>query len=479
MRIKIDESPTLGVIPIEDIKLDVNSRDDIPRILRSLQEIWQQPDLRDRILQVIQDQVGDGVRQDTGRPGMGCWRIFVLLLFKQVLNIDFDRLTELANQHQSLRQMLQLDPWDEKPVHFKRQAIIKNVSLVSEASWERINAMILEFGYAVMAPSKAGPEQVSCDSYVVETEVRFPMDVRLLYKATQKFMKLSSKAWVALSLAGELKGWRQLSYLTNSLHRAYERIKSAKQYRSNPEAVRAYLELCTLRIDKCLELENFVRERFPDSEWVQQLQTISAQAQKLHEQVRLRLLEAEVIPNEEKIYSLHAPHTRWIRKGKARPKEVELGVPVTISQCTHGLILWWKIMWKEVDVDITKEVVEQITVRFPSVRTISFDRGFSSKENLEAIQPLVEHPVLPKKGRRNQEERARESTPEFKKARKQHALIESRINCLEHHGGDRVRTKGGKNGFARTVAASVVATNLCQIGKFLMKRDQKRLRKAA
>ncbi len=102
-----------------------------------------------------------------------------------------------------------------------------------------------------------------------------------------------------------------------------------------------------------------------------------------------------------------------------------------------------------------------------------------TQQNLEAIQPLVEHPVLPKKGRRNQADRARESTPEFKKARKQHALIESRINCLEHHGGDRVRTKAGKDGFARTVAASVVATNLCQIGKFLMKRDQKRLRRAA
>ncbi len=162
-----------------------------------------------------------------------------------------------------------------------------------------------------------------------------------------------------------------------------------------------------------------------------------------------------------------------------RPKDVELGVPVTISQCTLGLILWWKIMWEDLDVDITKEVVEQITARFPSVHTISFDRGFSSQQNLEAIQPLVEHPVLPKKGRRNQADRARESRPEFKKARKQHALIESRMNCLEHHGGDRVRTKGGKDGFARTVAASIVATNLCQIGKFLMKRDQKRLRRAA
>ncbi len=316
MRNTINRSPTLGVVPIEEIELDVDSRDDIPRILRALQEIWQRPGSRDQILQVIQDQVGDGVRQDTGRPGMSYWMIFVLLLMKQALNIDFDRLTELANQHQSLRQMLQLDLLDGHTVRLKRQAIIKNVSLVSASSWQRINAMILEFGYAVMAPSEAGPEQVSCDSYVVETEVRFPMDVRLLYDATQTWMKRSAKAWAALipSRMCPLTGWRQLSYLTQSLYIAYRRVGSAKQYRSNPEAVKAYLNLCTLRINKCLALEAFVREHFPDSGWVQRLQPISAQAQKLHEQVRLRLVEKEEIPNEEKIYSLHAPHTRWIRK---------------------------------------------------------------------------------------------------------------------------------------------------------------------
>lgn len=481
MRSTINWSPTLGVVPIEDIEIDVDSRDDIPRVLRALQEIWSRRRCRDQILQVIQDQVGAGVRQDTGRPGMSYWMILVLSLLKQALNIDFDRLTELANQHEGLRQMLQVDLLDGQKIRFTRQAIINNVSLVHEESWQRINATIIAFGYAVLAPTQKGPQQVSCDSYVVETEIRFPMDVRLLYDATRTFMKQSSKAWAALllPLMCTLTGWRQLGYLTHSLYLAYRRVGSAKQYRSNPKAVKAYLKLCTLRINKCLALEALVRERFPDSGWVHRLQTISAQAQKLHEQVRLRLVEKKVIPNEEKIYSLHAPHTRWIRKGKARPKEVELGVPVTISQCTLGLILWWKIMWEGVDVDITEEVVKQITARFPKVHTISFDRGFSSQENLEAIQSLVEHPVLPKKGRRNQADRARESTPEFKKARKQHVLIESRINCLEHHGGDRVRTKGGKDGFARTVAASIVATNLCQIGKCLMKRDQKRLRRAA
>ena len=101
--------PRLVWFSIKDIEIDLDSQNDIPRILRMLQEIWVRPDFRDRILQVIQDQVGEGVRQDTGRPGMNYWRIFVLCLFKQALKIDFDWLTELANEHQSLRRMMQLD----------------------------------------------------------------------------------------------------------------------------------------------------------------------------------------------------------------------------------------------------------------------------------------------------------------------------------------------------------------------------------
>ena len=53
------------------------------------------------------------------------------------------------------------------------------------------------------------------------------------------------------------------------------------------------------------------------------------------------------------------------------------------------------------------------------------------------------------------------------------------INCLEHHGCSRIRTKGGPIGFARTVGASIVATNLCQIGTKLLLQDRERYRRAA
>ena len=59
-----------------------------------------------------------------------------------------------------------------------------------------------------------------------------------------------------------------------------------------------------------------------------------------------------------------------------------------------------------------------------------------------------------------------------------HPAIESAINGLEHRGLDRVRSHGA-DGFARTVALSVLAANLHRIGLILQKRERKRQRLVA
>ena len=152
-------------------------------------------------------------------------------------------------------------------------------------------------------------------------------------------MKIFSKAWTALLLPMmcTLTGWRQRGHLTRSLYVAYLRGSSAKRYRPNPEAVEADLWICTLRINKYLQLERFVRERFPDSKWAQRLATICEQAQKLHEYVRLHLIEKEEIPRMRRKCILS---TRLIPVGSAggRPRQ-RGGTGSSISQNNRMLIL--------------------------------------------------------------------------------------------------------------------------------------------
>ena len=108
----------------------------------------------------------------------------------------------------------------------------------------------------------------------------------------------------------------------------------------------------------------------------------------------------------------------------------------------------------------------------------SFDRGFHSPANRVRLDELLDLNVLPRKGRLNRAERERESDEAFAAARRQHPAVESAINHLEHRGLDRVRTRGA-DGFARTVALSVLAANLHRLGRLLRQRERKRRRRAA
>ena len=94
------------------------------------------------------------------------------------------------------------------------------------------------------------------------------------------------------------------------------------------------------------------------------------------------------------------------------------------------------------------------------------------------LDALLDLNALPTKGYLSRADREREAEEPFAAARRAHPAIESAINGLEHRGLDRVRSHGA-DGFARTVALSVLAANLHRIGLLLQKRERKRRRLAA
>ena len=81
MRAQFDTEPTLGMASIEDMFVDPHSRDDTSQIILALQSIWMATDLRDRIVMYLQEEIGEGTNQNTGRPGLTYWRIFVWAVF--------------------------------------------------------------------------------------------------------------------------------------------------------------------------------------------------------------------------------------------------------------------------------------------------------------------------------------------------------------------------------------------------------------
>ena len=175
---------------------------------------------------------------------------------------------------------------------------------------------------------------------------------------------------------------------------------------------------------------------------------------------------------DEKVFSIFESHTRWISKGKAGTP-VELGVPVCVLEDNHGFILHHEVMWQGSDVDYAQPMIRETQARFPELRWCSFDRGFHSPENRLRLDELLDHNVLPRKGRLSKVDREREQDERFVAMRRQHPAIESAINNLEHRGLDRVRAFGA-DGFARVVALSIVAFNIHRIGLLLRRKTRRR-----
>ena len=104
----------LGQVPIEEIWTNPKSRDDIPAVLKGLQHIWSDEELRARLLALLDEHILPEADRTVGRPGMDLWQILVLGVLKQGLGCDFDRLHDLTNHHQTIRAFLGHGDFDDK-----------------------------------------------------------------------------------------------------------------------------------------------------------------------------------------------------------------------------------------------------------------------------------------------------------------------------------------------------------------------------
>ena len=144
-------------------------------------------------------------------------------------------------------------------------------------------------------------------------------------------------------------------------------------------------------------------------------------------------MNGEVIPHSEKVFSIFEEHTEWICKGKAGIP-VELGIRVSILEDQYQFILHHRIMWKETDDKVAIPIIEEAKQRYPLINQCNFDKGYYSKANVIELNTHLDHVILPKKGRCNQEEKAWQESDIFAEARGQHSGVEACINNLEKIG---------------------------------------------
>ncbi len=443
----------------------------MPPVLVALQQIFITPELNEKIFLLLEEKISK-CKKTTGRPGMDLWHILVLAIVRHTLNTNWDRIEYLSNNDKTLRKIMgvHVEKFGIEELEFAYQTIVDNVSQIDEEMLHKMNDIVVAYGQKLFKKKEAAVIlQLKTDSFSAETNVHFPTDLNLLYDSLRKGVETVAHL---CKQDKTIKGWRKHKSIISGV-KSFFRVASHKVFKGKNEAekrqsVKNYLHKARAINKNLIAVKSSSASLLTAVVLQQYIDYIS----KFTDQIERRLLKGEVIPADEKIFSIFEPHTEWITKGKLN-KKVELGHLVLITTDQHSFIVDYKVMEKQKDPQQINDLVNRIKVKFPdaAISSHSFDKGFWNKDNLAFLMAQdITTVVLPKRGRHTKDDTKRQSEPGYKLLRKKHSAVESNINMLEHHGLNRCPDKGLRH-YKSYVGLSVLAYNLHQLGKKII--DQK------
>ena len=480
MRQRFEQQMNLRTVAIADVKFPLKSRDELPPVLMALQYIFITLSLNEKVFDLLEKKICNG-KKKTGRKGMDLWHILVLAVVRHACGTNWDTLETWSNHHELVRKVMGVHASafiEDEKIAFHYQSILDNVSLIDEVLLQQINQLVVEAGHHLVKKKEAEAFKLKTDSYALETNIHFPTDLNLLWDSLRKCLDMIEK----LQAITSLKGWRKIKNIRKmlkSLFRATsQKVFKGKDEQQKKNYVKQYLHQARLLEVRAEEIIKYPPVKIGDEEQIiaiiELLNKYKGFVTKFTDQIDCRLLKCEVIPAEEKIFSIFEEHTEWLTKGKLN-KKVELGHLLLITTDQYQFIIDYKVMENQRDAAQVSGLCERIKNNFTGkkIYSHSFDKGFFSKDNQAILQDAaIEQVILPKQGKHSKKDKERESNPTFKKLRNAHSAVESNINMLEHHGLNRCMDKGLR-GFKRCVGLSVLAYNLHILGNVLKARQLK------
>jgi len=463
-------------VPIEELQLNLNCRDEIIPILEGLKHVFCQPELRDELTRLVARDVNESTRDDVGREGFDYWQILVLAVVRLGCNLDYDRLEDLCENHRALRCLLCVGQWDE--TNFAARRIRDTLCLLKPATLEKMNHAVVSHGQQLHGK---GATKVRADSFVIETDIHHPTESSLIGDGLRKLIPLCAEL---APLVGE-GGWRQSAHLQKKAKRQVRevaRISASKSPRVQATLNGTYGKLLDharriLERARILEKKaHRVASRYSTtpkivvlcdqlSHWIKLTAQVCGTAYR-------RTQLGENVENAEKLFSLFETHTQLYRRGKAGQPN-QFGRLALIYEDGAGFISHYHLMAR--DATDERVVCEQTRIaqqrHHGAIEEASFDRGFYSQGNARELQQILDAPCLPPSHRNQYAEWMKKATVQFRQARQSHPGVESAIGALQSGNGlKRCRDKT-ETGFERYLGLAILGRNLHTLGKLLIARQ--------
>ena len=471
MRKSYSHQLRLDCLPIEQVSLNFECRDEIVPVLAGLQHLYSQIELRDQVTSLIAGDVNETSRDNIGREGLSYWQILVLGIVRLGCNLTYDKLQDLCENHRALRGILNVGDWDRTSFDWRR--IRDTLVLLKPDTLERINELIVAHGQHLHGDARG---QVRADSFVCQTNIHYPTESSLIWDGMKKLLPVSRKLADSLGL----NDWRQTSHHLRKIKqqvREIARLSASDSPKVTSQVYPAYgvlLSHAVVMLNRVYTLQNKANEATlnkTQSKWLANINHFYELTCQVGETAYRRTQLRETVPNQDKIFSIFETHTQLYRRGKAGEPN-QFGRLVMVYEDAAGFISHYHLMDRqELDADV---VVEQTRIaqrkHGGQIEDASFDRGYFSDSNQTELESIVDHPCLPPRHRNQYAAWLSDASVRVHQSRERHSGIESSIGAFQSGNGMKRCRDRGESGLERYLALAVMGRNIHVLGKLLIAR---------
>jgi transposase, IS5 family len=434
------------------------------------------------VVELVRQDLERGLKKpNAGRNGISPEQTLRSLTLMRVKNWDYRELAERINDGYTLRSFTLFDA----NVVPKHDAFNRAFNRLTPATLAAINQAVVQ--EAVKLSVEDG-KQLRVDTTVVETNIHYPTDATLLWDTVRTVTRL---VW---DLHEQLpRGVKGFTDRTRSARRRMQAIQRMTARQREQQQTPKYRELIRITGQVLQNAKQVIaaakRVRKVDvvasvmiGGICKEITSFCQLGDRVIDQTRRRVLQAETVPTEEKVYSIFEPHTALIKRGKTL-KPVEFGHKVFLAESANGLITEYRVLeGNPVDTDHVQASLDHHKETFQHAPDgYAADRGFYSIENVQNCKDAgVSQVSIPQRGGQpTPEQEQLERSRAFKKSQRFRAGIEGRISVLFRGRGMKRCLLKGRERFEILVGAAVLANNLMRIADLLAKQKPSRRRAAA
>ncbi len=340
--------------------------------------------------------------------------------------------------------------------------VSKAFGALSENTWKALNFSLAHYAKDTVCISG---EKLRTDTTAYEANIHYPTDSSLLwdsFRVLSRTLRRAQKALPQLELKRRFHD-NKVKKLAFYIARNAKSTSKATQ-REVKRAYRKLIERVRWIVGVSKDMQQRLEQAFCQ---VPQLSLYMPTVERIINQAERRIFDGEVVPACEKVYSLFEEHTELLVRGKAG-KRVEFGHKVLLAQTGEKFISHYRVLPKrEEDKDLVEETLEAHRNLFGKLPNVfSADKGFyGGAKKLKELEKKIETVSICKKGRRNETEKAREHSNEFRDGQRFRAGVEGSISVLKRAFKlNRCLFKGFKN-FAASVGCAVFCHNLVLLAR--------------